>query len=374
MSLMHQPRRLAIVGAGIMGLAHALAAARRGDQVTVYERDTRALGASVRNFGLGLLLGQPLDERFELAQRSRTIWLELLGAMGLWHKTGGSLTVAQDPAQWAVLQAFQSCAGHTYSTQLIDARALERQGLNGLGALQSPHEIALWSRDVLPALARWLAERHGVRFEFGTQVHGIELPRLHTSRGVREAEQVIVCSGHEFQTLYPEAFAPLSLRRCTLQMLRLADPGLRFAPSLMTGLSALHYPSFTQRRELQAPLAVLREQIAQQDPQLLEQGLHLIVQQGADGSLIVGDSHRYGSDAEPFLCEDTERRLLALATNLLGRPLSVLERWQGVYASGPRPYEILRPADEVLAVCITSGVGMSIGLALAEQTLQKLMP
>ncbi len=44
---------LAVVGAGILGLAHALAAVRLGKRVVVIDRDARANGASVRNFGLG---------------------------------------------------------------------------------------------------------------------------------------------------------------------------------------------------------------------------------------------------------------------------------------------------------------------------------
>jgi glycine/D-amino acid oxidase-like deaminating enzyme len=42
---------LAVVGAGILGLASALAGARRGLRVAVIDRDARANGASVRNFG-----------------------------------------------------------------------------------------------------------------------------------------------------------------------------------------------------------------------------------------------------------------------------------------------------------------------------------
>lgn len=358
--------RLAIVGAGVVGLAHAWAAARRGWQVSVFERDAQAVGASVRNFGLGLVLGQPAGEMLELARRSRTLWLELLPALGAWHQAEGSLTVARHAQEWALLQAFHALKGSEYATQLRTAAQLADRSLNGIGALWSPQEIAFEAREAIPAFAQWLAERHGVGFHFGTQVHAIELPRIETSRGHFAADRAVVCSGADFQTLYPEAFAPLALQRCALQMLRLADPGPRYGQALLTGLSCLHYPSFAGIPGIDA----LRQRVQHDAPALLEHDIHLIVQQlGERGELVVGDSHRYGGTVAPFHDERIDELLLALAGDLLGRPLRVLQRWQGVYASGPRPFEVLAPAPGVQAVAITAGVGMSIAPALAERVI-----
>jgi glycine/D-amino acid oxidase-like deaminating enzyme len=50
--LAEQTADLAIVGAGILGLAHAFLAAKAGKSVVVFEKSHRASGASVRNFGM----------------------------------------------------------------------------------------------------------------------------------------------------------------------------------------------------------------------------------------------------------------------------------------------------------------------------------
>lgn len=47
----------------------------------------------------------------------------------------------------------------------------------------------------------------------------------------------------------------------------------------------------------------------------------------------------------------------------------IIERWQGVYATAPEPYLIADVAPGVRIASITTGLGMTTGLAFAEQAL-----
>ena len=55
---MASTQRAVIVGGGVLGTMHAVAARRRGFEVVHLEREAEARGASVRNFGLVWVSGR----------------------------------------------------------------------------------------------------------------------------------------------------------------------------------------------------------------------------------------------------------------------------------------------------------------------------
>lgn len=95
-----------IVGAGIVGLAHALAAARRGKTVLVIDQDGRANGASIRNFGFVTITGQERGRVWDLARRSAATWREIAGPAGIQIEQEGLLLVAQRSEARALIEAF----------------------------------------------------------------------------------------------------------------------------------------------------------------------------------------------------------------------------------------------------------------------------
>src|ERR1700744_5202548 len=99
---------LAIVGAGIVGLATALAAVRRGLRVVVIDRDAQANGASVRNFGFITVTGQERGSMWARARRSRDIWREVAAAAGIPVIHTGLWMTVRRPESVSVLEAFMA--------------------------------------------------------------------------------------------------------------------------------------------------------------------------------------------------------------------------------------------------------------------------
>jgi FAD dependent oxidoreductase TIGR03364 len=365
---------LAVVGGGILGLAHAWAAARGGKRVAVIERDARANGASIRNFGFITVTGQERGDSWTLARRTRDVWAELAPAAGIAIEHRGLMLTARSGEALAVIEAFlKTEMGEGCRLMTPDRFREAAHGLGGSdlqGALFSPHELRVESRTAIPALAAWLKERQGVEFFNETAVFDATPPRLITSRGVIEAGAVVVCPGDDFVTLYPDRIAGYGLRKCRLSMLKLADPGFRLSSALMSDLSLTRYRGYAALPEARALEAKLRAE----QPAHFENGVHLIVVQGEDGALVVGDSHHYDHLPGPFAPAAAEHAILDEYRRSLGREApAVLERWTGVYAvADERTYLIDAPEENVRLVIVTSGTGASTGFGIAERVIGEI--
>ncbi len=365
---------LAVVGAGIVGLACALAAARRGLRVAVIDRDAQANGASVRNFGFVTVTGQERGAMWARARRSRDVWAEVAAEAAIPVLHGGLYVAARRPEAVAVAEAFLETEMGEGCRLLTPAEVRAAQPHLGAGdlraALHSPHELRVESRQAIPRLAAWLAERRGVVFHRQTAALEVATGRVATTRGVIRAGAVAVCPGDDLVSLFPDRIAPHGISRCKLQMLRLADPGVRLGGAVMSDLGLARYAGYAAL----PAAAALRARLQAEQAAQLAHGVHLIVVQSADGSLVVGDSHHYAPTPDPFAREDVDALILEEYAAVFGRPApAVAERWTGTYAwAADRAVLIEAPLPGVRLVMVTTGAGASTGFALGEEVVADL--
>jgi D-hydroxyproline dehydrogenase subunit beta len=237
--------------------------------------------------------------------------------------------------------------------------------------LESTLELRVESRQAIPLLAAWLSSAHGVVFLRNATVHAIDAPNVDTSSGRVKAERVAVCPGDDFSGLYAQRLERYALTRCKLQMLRLAAPGFRLPGALMSDLGLARYRGYA---ELEAA-APLKARLTIEQAEHLKHGVHLLVVQCADGSLIVGDSHHYAATPDPFSQESIDALILDEFRSALGiEPPPAIERWIGTYASAAdRPLLIDAPEPSVRVVIVTCGAGVSTGFAIGEEVITSFL-
>lgn len=364
-----------IVGAGIVGLAHAHEAVARGMRVVLLERGDRAVGASVRNFGHCFLSAMGDGIALECALRARERWLELGRRAGLAVLESGSLVVARHEDELTVLESVardeRRGARMISAGEMASLAPIPADGV--IGALHARLDVRVDPRDAVAALASLLPGEDRTRIVWRAPVQAVEPGLVESAEVSVRAPVIIACPGPDFDTLPAELRPERSgLTRCKLQMLRVAPPyARRFGPALLTGLSLLRYPAFSA----QPGIDRVRERLQSGRPELLTAGIHVIVTQLPDGDLILGDTHEYGLTVSPFADEQLDEMVIAEACQLLGvKRLAVRERWLGVYPYAPgEPFMISAPLPGVRVVEVVSGVGMTTALGLAPLVLDEVL-
>ncbi len=367
---------LCVVGAGIVGLAHALEARRRGLTVAVLDRDDHAAGASVRNFGHLFFTSVADGAPFERAMIARERWIELIDRAGIHATAAGTLIVARAEDEVALLESVAADPGRQArmltSAEIGDLVPIPTDSV--IAGFHSSLDLRVDPRSAVAGLASLLSEDPDAQVSWRTHVHHIEPGIVHAADLRVRASAIVVCPGPDFRSLPPELRPGLeSLTLCALQMLRLAAPdSRRYSPALATGLSLVRYPAFARRPEA----APLRARLLAQRPELLEHGIHLLVTQLPDGDLIVGDTHAYADTPAPFGEERLYAWLLEEAERLLGYRPEVRQRWHGIYPAVSQEsdaFVVTAPVPGVRVVQNVAGIGMTLSPGQAPAVLDGLL-
>ena len=146
--------------------------------------------------------------------------------------------------------------------------------------------------------------------------------------------------------------------------------GWRMGPSLAAGLTLTHYASFAH---CQSFVSVLKERLKSESPWFNRWGIHVMMAQNGKGELIIGDSHEYGNDPDPFLKEEINQHILTYLRGFARVPnLEITDRWYGVYTKLAGKTEfIAHPYSTVSIVTGLSGAGMTLSFGLAEELAEK---
>ncbi|CAN5329586.1 TIGR03364 family FAD-dependent oxidoreductase [soil metagenome] len=366
-------RSAIIIGAGIVGLATARALAIRGYKVTVFERNERAVGASIRNFGMVWPIGQETGPLFERAMLSRNIWKQLCTEAGIWHDEVGSLHLAYHEDELQVIaeytdanKQYRDCRLRSADQAKKKSQAVYPFGLKG--ALWSGEEMIVEPRVAMGQIAQYLAEKYDVTFHWNTAISRVEHPAVFSGKISWQADEIFVCSGADFETLYPELFTESRITKCKLQMMRLVTQpnNWRIGPALCGGLSMIHYPVFRAA----ASLPALRKRYEEQYAEYLKWGIHVMVSQNGSGELTIGDSHEYGLVHDPFDKGFVNKLItdyLQTFANL--RDWQLLQSWHGIYPKMTEGQtELIKEAEPgVTIINGLGGNGMTLSFGLCEQ-------
>jgi len=368
-----------VVGAGIVGLATARALGEKGYAVTVIEKSQFSLGASIRNFGMLWPVGQPDGKLYDRAVRTKEIWLDYLNAANIKYNSCGSLHLAYCQEEMNVVEEIGSFfKSKQRPVSVISANeVLENyNGINAnglLGALRSEDEVIIDPREGIKKLPDYLAEKYNVQFIWGTAVISAKTNTVVTAEKVYHADIICICSGADFETLYPSLFKQQSITKTKLQMMRFKhkDPNFQLGASICGGLSLLHYKSF----RASAALTKLRLKLESELPEYFKYGIHVMVSQNAQGELTVGDSHEYALDFEPFDKVEINNMILDYLKQLVNiEDWQMTQSWNGIYpimTNGET--DLFLKADE--SVYILNGIGghgMTMSFGFAEEIINNL--
>lgn len=362
-----------VVGAGVLGMAHAVHLSAAGRRVRVYDRVSgpHELGGG-RDLGLVAPVRVTSGEPIELAQRTFALWTELLPDIGAWFDVPGALYLAYHDDDRATLEAF-AAADNTHNVRLlrpedvawIAPRAKQAKLQNGLFV---PDALCMDPRETLTRLAAWLERVRGVEFRWSAAVSDVRAGRVVAGGKTILCDRVWVCPGADLVSLFPDALQHTGLERRRSQRMR-TDPlpaAERIGPSLAAGLAIAEDLA---PQLLGGEAASQARRAAQRRvPGAADIGMRLTVLQNGLGEIVFGGSDEGGAPS-PFNRCDIDRMLCdRLAAFFERRSSTLSERWSCVVSKHPtRPWVQVEPAVGVSVLTGLGEHGFALALGLAEQ-------
>lgn len=377
---------LIVIGSGALGTFHAYHAARMGKKVLLLEKDSRPVGATVRNFGQVVPSGMA-GRWFGYGRRSLEIYGHIQAEYDLTLRQNGSIYVASDEDEWTLAnELYDRRRADSYPCELLSkAQTLARYPLLRpdyvRGALLFPTEVSVEPDQMIHRLIEYITKKHGVTYWRNSAVidcqsnyNGAIITLANRRRF--QAEKVIICNGSEFRLLFPEVFAESGLVVSKLQMMQtVAMPQVSLPGNILTGLTIRRYESFAECPSYRQIQTTTADHLAE----LRKWGIHILFKQALDGSFILGDSHEYaGAAAVDDLDFDTKAHINKLildeARRIVTFPVDQISRtWVGFYAQTPDEIFEYDVDENIHIITGIGGKGMTSSAGYAEQKIGHLL-
>lgn len=375
-----------VVGGGILGISHAYHCLKAGLKVALIEKSNYPRAATVRNFGQIVPSGMDLKWQ-QLGRESLRIYKEIQTLTDISVRTEGSIYLANNEEELTLLEELAAINRENgYSSELwtkeqcLARYSGLRQGYVKAG-LFFPEEIKLDPRVAARRIIDYCVEQLGLTYLPQTAIIDIssdpDKVTLTSNLGISyQANKVFVCSGSEFQLLYPELFAESDLKIVKLQMIETIPQKEQIIPgSVLTGWTIRRYESFKE-----CPSFARIKAAEDPDSYQRKYGIHILFKQSPSGSVIIGDSHEYATVAErddlPF---DTNNEMNCFILSQAQRIFhledwQIQRTWEGYYCQCEER-DILNETinNHIHIVTGIGGKGMTGSLGYAQQNVRNLL-
>ena len=349
---------------------HAHGLVEAGFDVVHLEADGLPTSASVRNFGLVWVSGRRTGEELDAARRGRRAWEELSHRVpGIGFRATGSLTVAVVAEELKVMEDFAHSPEATErNIEIVEPATLRRRNpaLSDavLGALWAPEDAVIEPGRVLGAMRAHLEQSGRYRFVPNRLVTDAGSGWVTDHLGQRwDGDLVVLAVGALRSGLLGAHLAAAPLRRVGLQMLSTETLEGDLPTAIADADTLRYYPAYRSARLEDLPA---RSELAE------EHEIQLLMVQRADGTLTIGDTHRYDEPFDFAFAEEVADELVKRVRRILAIPVPrVVRRWWGVYSqcTDDRLCYRAEAAPAVWVVTGPGGRGMTCAPAIADDTL-----
>lgn len=336
---------LIVVGGGILGTCAAWHALEAGYKVALFERNKQPRQATVRNFGQ--IVPSGLSQSWLPHGRKSLEFYQALHEKGNFplRQEGTYYFASDEDEQILAEELFHINQELGYSCKLLSKQeVLTRQPSVKSDYIKSaiyfPKEFSVDPRLMVGKLLDFLSTEKQLEYlpyqlVIGVDRKGSNELEVCTSSGKKlRGKKVLICSGAEVQTLFPDAFPSEELKTVLLHMLiSKQQPRTKIRGNILSGWSIRRYESFRACPSYQ----VIKER-EQMPKDLKDHGIHILFKQTDNGEVIIGDSHHYadghGQDDLGFdFNKCTEELMLTEAQKIVNLDTWDLSKvWTGIYA------------------------------------------